>query len=129
MIMIFTRPLKTLLQFFFAAYLFSEGYSNPHTIATLIQTSARQIHRWALSPLWKPTVWLLGHRGQIQMKGLTKYRRKRQEYRLEIQRQHHDRLEAIKKPLLRMSGLLSHDLRKAERLWTEMFSSEGREND
>ena len=128
--MLFTRLLKTLLQFFFASYLFSEGCTNPHTIATLIQSNARQIYRWALSPLWKPTVWLLGHRGEIQMKGLTKFQRQRQAYRLEIQRQHHARLEAVKKPMLRISGQLSNDLIKAERLWTKMFSSpRGREND
>ena len=58
------------------------------------------------------------------MKGLKKYKRKRQQHRLEIQRQHHNRMESLKKPLIRMSGQLRNDLMRAEKIWTNLFSKE-----
>ena len=120
----FSHLFKRAVQFLVAAYLFSKGYRSPYRICALVHVHHRHVFVWSLSPLWKPTVWLLGYRGEIVMKGLKKYKRKRQQHRLEIQRQHHNRMESLKKPLIRMSGQLRNDLMRAEKIWTNLFSKE-----
>ena len=107
--------MKTTLQIFFAAYLFSKGHRKASAIASTMHIHPIFICHWSNSPLWRIALIFWG------LTGTEKVARTRSWERKAIKELLLKRLEAAKQELKRQNGLMGDDLKKAEREWSELI--------
>ena len=108
--------MKTIFQFIFATYLFSKGFRKARVISEALHIHPIRVCKWCKSPLWRVATRFLGYTGTEKVTGTTKWEKK------QLARLREARLEKAKDVARRLAGENGNDLRRAERLWTKLFS-------
>ena len=106
-----------ILQFVFSAYLFANFQFKARTISNTLRIRETQVFEFALSPLWKPTLFLMGYRGEHEIKGLFHYKKWRCYSAKDM---HQDRMDRWKN--LRQNAP-RYDFGQARKVWTELFTT------
>ena len=108
--------MKTIFQFFFATYLFSKGFRKARVISEALHIHPISICIWCKSPLWRVATRFWGYRGTDKVTQTAQWEKK------QLAKLREERLEKQKDVARRLAGENGNDLRRAERLWTDLFS-------
>ena len=107
--------MKTTLQIFFAAYLYSKGHKKASAIANTLHIHPIFVCHWSKSPLWRIALIFWGLTGTERVTRTRRWERKA------IKELLLKRLDDAKQGLKRQSGLMDDDLKKAESEWRKLI--------